>query len=91
MGQHSKNVTLLEELVNDYVSNAISFAQIYYIHTRFDIGKFVIVPKESHWDTHLCGLANIVGYLYHKTSLDMALSISPGFFLSVSLGQSSFL
>lgn len=53
------------------------FAQIYYIYTWVDRGKVVVVRKDSRWDARFCGLANIVGSPYHKTSHDMALSKSP--------------
>lgn len=75
MDQYNKNMTLSGDSVTDDISNAIALRSD--IHTLFDNGRFVIVPKASRWVAHFCGFTNTIGSLYHNTSLDIALDVSP--------------
>lgn len=75
MGEYNINLSLSGDHVIDDISNAISFRPD--IHTLFDNGSFVIVPKESRWVAHFCTLTNTIGSLYHNTPLDKPLNVSP--------------
>lgn len=75
MDHYNENRNLAGDSVTDDISNAIALRSD--IHTLFDSGSFVIVPKELRWVAHFCRFTNTIGSLYHNTPLEMALDVSP--------------
>ena len=79
MINYNRRGNMSGDIVVDDVANQICLRSD--VHTVFDSGAWVIVPKEGGWVIHFCNFTNTLGFLYHNTPLKLS-NMQPEFLLA---------